>query len=117
MTQANSSFPPVIPQIHATLTGNQLDVTVEEGMPARHEWPLDPPPHVIEQLCRCRGFAISLTTKVLPALLVPDDLPAAFADPGAITGWAELDRPPRKRRRRPTLHRSPPAQTQAPRTE
>jgi hypothetical protein len=117
MSQADGSFPPVIAQIHATMLGDQLDVTVEEGMPVRHEWPLEPPPHVAEQLRRCHGFAISLTTKVLPALLVPDDLPAAFADPEAITGWAELDPPPHQRRRWPILHRAQPAQAQAPRAE
>lgn len=46
--------------------------------------------HVRAQLQRFRGFAISVTTKALPALLTPDDLPGAFAEPEAVTGWVDL---------------------------
>jgi len=97
-TDTPANFPPDIPQIHAALRGERLTVTVAADLPVRHEWPVDPPAHVCEQLRRHRGFAIALTTKVLPALLLPEDLPAAFADLEAVTGWITLDKPPRRRR-------------------
>ena len=62
-------------------------------------WAVGPPPHVCEQLRRYRGFAISLTTKTLPTLLIPEDLPGAFNDPEAVIGWVDLIPPPRPRRR------------------
>ena len=61
---------------------------------------------------RYKGLAISLTTKALPALLLPEDLPGAFADPEALTGWVCLDHPARRGRRRNILRRrsaEPPA--------
>ncbi len=96
LAPATDSFPPEIPQIHAALCAEHLTVAVTADQPVRHEWTVDPPPHVCEQLRRHRGFAIALTTKVLPTLLLPEDLPAAFADPEAITSWVNLDRSSRR---------------------
>jgi hypothetical protein len=102
LTPATGSFPPAIPQIRAALHGERLNVTVEADLPIRHEWALDPPPRVVQQVRRCHGFAIALTTKILPALVVPDDLPGVFADPEALTGWIDLGglRPLLRHRRR-----------------
>ncbi len=56
-------------------------------------------PGYCEQLRHYRGFAISLTTKALPALLTPEDLPGAFNDPEALVGWVNLTSSPRPQRR------------------
>jgi hypothetical protein len=55
-------------------------------------------------------------TKALPALLVPDDLPGAFADPEVVTGFAILAKPPRPRRL-PGLHLPWPRTPQQPTTD
>lgn len=96
-----ANFPPHIHQIRADLTGDRLTVTINADSPglAGHTWAIAPPPHVCKQLHRHRGFAISLTTKTLPTLLIPGDLPGAFADPEAVVGWVDLAMPPRPRRR------------------
>lgn len=100
LAPATGNLPPRIPQIHAALDDGHLSVTADT--PTRHEWAVDPPAHVCEQLRRHRGFAISLTTKALPTLLALDDLPGAFTDPEAVVGWVDLARPPRPRRGRTT---------------
>ncbi len=100
---ATGDFPPCVDQIRAELRDDRLRVIINADSPASHEWAITPPPHICKQLHRHRGFAISLTTKVLPALLLPEDLPAAFADPEAVTGWVNLAELPRPRRW-PTLH-------------
>jgi hypothetical protein len=96
---ATGDFPPDTEQIHAELRGDRLTVTVHADSPAGHHWAISAPPLVCGQLRRYRGFAISLTTKALPALLLPEDFPAAFADPEAVTGWVNLAKLPRARPR------------------
>ena len=92
-------FPPRARQICADLRDDRLTVTIGEDSAGGHTWAVSPPPHVCEQLRRYRGFAISLTTKTLPTLLIPEDLPGAFNDPEAVIGWVDLIPPPRPRRR------------------
>jgi hypothetical protein len=99
MRPATGQFPPYIHQIRAELSGDRLTVTVNADSPGGHTWSIDPPPHVCEQLRRRRGFAISVTTKALPTLLTPEDLPSAFTAPEAVVGWVDLAKPPRPRRR------------------
>ena len=94
-------FPPRARQICADLRDSRLTVTIEDSA-GGHTWAVSPPPHVCEQLRRYRGFAISLTTKTLPTLLIPEDLPDAFNDPEAVIGWVDLI-PPAGRRRRPAI--------------
>lgn len=91
---ATGDFPPDIRQIQAELRGDHLTVTIDADSPDGHHWAISPPPLVCDQLRRYRGFAISLTTKALPALLLPEDLPGAFADPEAVTGWVSLAKRP-----------------------
>ena len=95
---ATGDFPPQTRQIRADLHDDRLTVTIRADSPGGHTWAISPPPHVCEQLRRYRGFAISLTTKALPALLTPEDLPGAFNDPEALVGWVNLTMPPRPRR-------------------
>ena len=95
---ATGNFPPQTRQIRADLHDDRLTVTIGADSPTGHMWAISPPPHVCEQLRRYRGFVISLTTKALPTLLTPEDLPGAFNDPEAIVGWVELTRPLRPRR-------------------
>jgi hypothetical protein len=107
---ATGGFPPHVHQIRADLVGDRLTVTINADSPAEHTWAIAPPPHVCEQLRRHRGFAISLTTKALPTLLIPEDLPGAFADPEALVGWvdlAKLPRPPRRHALRLPWPRTP----------
>ena len=92
-------FPPRTRQIRADLRDDRLTVAIGADSPGGHTWAISPPPHVCEQLRRYRGLAISLTTKALPALLAPEDLPGAFNDPEAIVGWVNLASPPQPRRR------------------
>jgi len=96
---ATGKFPPRARQIRADLRDDRLTVTTGEAAAGGHTWAVSPPPHVCEQLRRYRGFAISLTTKALPTLLIPEDLPGAFNDPEAVVGWVDLAPPPRPRRR------------------
>jgi len=96
---ATGRFPPRARQIRADLRDDRLTVTVGEDSAGGHAWAVSPPPHVCEQLRRYRGFAISLTTKTLPTLLIPEDLPGAFNDSEAVIGWVDLIPPPRPRRR------------------
>ena len=100
---ATGDFPPDTKQIQAELRDGRLTITIGADSPASHHWAIAPPPHVCDQLRHHRGFAISLTTKALPALLTPEDLPGAFADPEAVTGWVNLVKPARPRRW-PALH-------------
>ena len=94
---ATGHFPPPTRQIRADLHDDHLTVTIRADSPGGHTWAISPPPHVREQLRHYRGFAISLTTKALPALLAPEDLPGAFNDPEALVGWVNLTLPPRPR--------------------
>ncbi len=96
---ATGDFPPPTRHIRADLHDDHLTVTIRADSPGGHGWAISPPPHVREQLRRYRGFAISLTTKALPALLAPEDLPGAFNDPEALVGWVNLTLPPGPRRR------------------
>ncbi len=100
---ASAKMPRRTRQIHAGLRDGRLTVTTAGASPD-HQWAIAPPPHVCDQLRRHHGFAISVTTKLLPALVVPDDLPAAFADPEALTGWVDLSTTPQPRKW-PTLRR------------
>jgi hypothetical protein len=96
---ATGAIPPQTRQIRADLRDDRLTVvTIGADSPGGHTWAISPPPHVCEQLRRYRGFAISLTTKALPTLLTPEDLPGAFNDPEALVGWVDLTRPRRPRR-------------------
>jgi hypothetical protein len=95
---ATGAIPPQTRQIRADLRDDRLTVTIGADSPGGHTWVISPPPHVCEQLRRYRGFAISLTTKALPTLLTPEDLPGAFNDPEALVGWVDLTRPRRPRR-------------------
>jgi hypothetical protein len=96
---ATGDFPPRTRQIRADLRDDRLTVTIGAGTPGGHTWAISPPPHVREQLRHYHGFALSLTTKALPTLLTPEDLPGAFNDPEALVGWVDLTRPPQPRRR------------------
>ena len=95
----NGDLPPHVTRIHAALDGDRLTVIINPDTPARHTWTLTPPPHVRDLLRRRRGLAILVTTKALPSLLIPDDLPGAFGDPEAVTGFTIIAKP-----RRPALH-------------
>ena len=95
---ATGDFPPPTRQIRVDLRDDRLTVTIGADSTGGPTWAISPPPHVREQLLRYRGFAISLTTKALPALLAPEDLPGAFNDPEAVVGWVNLAPPPRPRR-------------------
>lgn len=96
---ATGDFPPDTRQIRADLRDDRLTVTIGADSPGGHTWAISPPPHVCEQLRHYRGFALSLTTKALPALLAPEDLPGAFGDPEAVVGWVDLTPAPRPQRR------------------
>jgi hypothetical protein len=98
LSPATGNFPPPTRRIRADLRDDRLTVTIGADSPGEHTWAISPPPHVREQLRRYHGFAISLTTKTLPTLLIPEDLPGAFNDPEAIVGWVDLTRAPRPRR-------------------
>jgi hypothetical protein len=98
LSPATGNFPPPTRGIRADLRDDRLTVTIGADSPGGHTWAISPPPHVREQLRRYHGFAISLTTKTLPTLLSPEDLPGAFNDPEAIVGWVDLTRAPRPRR-------------------
>jgi hypothetical protein len=99
----DGDLPPHVPRFRAALDGDQLTVTINPDTPDGHTWTLTPPPHVRDLLRRRRGLAISVTTKALPTLLIPADLPGAFGDPEAVTGFTIIAKPPRHRRR-PALH-------------
>jgi hypothetical protein len=92
--------PPLIRRIQAEMSEGRLDVCVTADLPALHRWVIEPADHVCEQIGRYAGFAVAVTTKALPALLAPEELPGAFSDPEALTGWVQLARPPCARRQR-----------------
>ena len=107
---ASARMPRRTRQIHASLRDGRLTVTTT-GAEQGHQWAIAPPPHVCDQLRRHHRFAISVTTKMLPTLVLPDDLPAAFTDPEALTGWVELATTTQPRKwaalRRQTVSRPP----------
>jgi hypothetical protein len=73
------------------MNGERLSLAITADLPPRtdnSEWSINPPAHVREQIQRQEALAISMTTKVLPRLLGPEDLPAAFIDPDASAGCA-----------------------------
>ena len=109
----DGDLPPYILRLRAALDGDQLTVTINPDTPAGHTWTLTPPPHVRDLLRRRRGLAISVTTKALPTLLIPDDLPGAFGAPEAVSGFTIIALPPRTRRR-PALHLPWPRTSQQP---
>jgi hypothetical protein len=100
---ATGEFPPRIHQICADLRDDRLTVTIGADSSGGHKWAISPPPHVREQLRHYDGFALSLTTKALPTLLTPEDLPGAFNDPEALVGWVDLAGPTPQPRRRPAF--------------
>jgi hypothetical protein len=80
------------------MDGECLSLAITADLPprtAKSEWSINPPAHVREQIHRREALAVSVTTKVLPGLLSPEDLPAAFIDPEALVGWVRLTRPRR----------------------
>jgi hypothetical protein len=99
LRRATGDFPPRTHHVRADLRDDRLTVTIGADSPTGHKWTISSPPHVREQLLHYRGFAISLTTKALPALLTPEGLTGAFNDPEALVGWVDLTPPPRPRRR------------------
>jgi hypothetical protein len=89
LRSATTDFPSVTSQIRATLDHERLTVTVTIAA-GHHDWTLTVPQRICSQLRRYRGFAVTVTTRALPSLLLPEDLPAAIADSDALTGWVEL---------------------------
>jgi hypothetical protein len=101
LTPASRKLPPHIAQVQAELDGPRLDIAATAAPPGRHQWAIEPPDHVREQVSHYQGFLIAVTTTVLPTLLAPGDLPAAVAGPAALTGWVDLASAPRRRPSRP----------------
>lgn len=81
-------MPPFAKHARAEMTGpGTLTITMPGGpLPGDYQWSLDPPAHVTEQVRRHRYLAVSVTTKVLPSLIGPDQLLPAFTDPEVLTG-------------------------------
>ena len=79
--------------MEAEIDGDHLIVTVTGYIPHApdHEFALKPPRHVLDQVRRMKGIAVSIVTKVIPSFLSPEELPAAFHDEEAVTGWIPLD--------------------------
>jgi hypothetical protein len=90
--QPNDKFPPTVHDVEAEISGDYLIVTVTGYLPDApdHEWALKPPRHVLDQVRRLDGIAVSVVTKVVPSLLGSQELPAAFCDEEALVGWVPL---------------------------
>lgn len=96
MIPAAGELPPPVPQLHANLDGDQLTVSVLGDESAK--WTLTPPASALEQLQRHQCLVVSVTTKGLPTLMLPEDLTSTFADPECLVGWVWLGNPRRHRR-------------------
>ena len=92
LTRPGGDPPPVLRDMEAEIDGDHLIVTVTGYIPHApdHEFALKPPRHVLDQVRRKRGIAVSIVTKVVPSVLSPEELPAAFRDEEAVTGWIPL---------------------------
>jgi hypothetical protein len=90
--QPTRDFPPTITEAEAEISEDYLIVTLTGYLPDMpdQEWAIKPPEHVLDQVRRLKGIAVSFVTKCLPTLLAPDDLPAAFSDDEARIGWVGL---------------------------
>ena len=82
----SADLPPLVPRIRAALDGDRLTVAISPDTPVGHIWSLTVPAHVCDLLRRSRGLAISLTTKALPALLIPRISPAPSPTPKPSRG-------------------------------
>jgi hypothetical protein len=92
LTRPDGHIPPVIRDMEAEIDGDYLIVTVTGYIPHApdHEFALKPPGHVLDQVRRKKGIAVSIVTKVIPSFLSAEELPAAFRDEEAVTGWIPL---------------------------
>jgi hypothetical protein len=92
LTRPDGNAPPNVRDMEAEIDGDYLVVTVTGHIPHApdHQFALKPPRHVLEQVRRMKGIAVSVVTKVVPSLLGFEDLPAAFSDESAVTGWVPL---------------------------
>ena len=88
----NGQFPPTIADAEAEISGDYVIVTLTGYLPDMpdQEWAIKPPKHVLDQVRRLNGIAVSVVTKALPVLLLPEDLPSAFTDDEALVGWVQL---------------------------
>ncbi|WP_329260760.1 hypothetical protein OG417_25010 [Actinoallomurus sp. NBC_01490] len=88
----DGNFPPTAREVEAEVSGDYLIVTVTGYLPDNHdhEWAIKAPEHVLHQIRRLEGIAVSLVTKALPTLLGHEDLPSAFGDEDALIGWVPL---------------------------
>jgi hypothetical protein len=84
--------PPTIGDAEAEIIDGYLIVTVTGYVvdAPDQEWAVKAPAHVLDQVRRLRGVAVSLVTKALPTLLLPEDLAAALTDDEALVGWVPL---------------------------
>jgi hypothetical protein len=92
LTRPDGHIPPLVGDMEAEIDGDYLIVTVTGYIPHApdHEFALKPPGHVLDQVRRKKGLAVSIVTKVIPSFLTPEELPAAFRDEEAVTGWISL---------------------------
>jgi hypothetical protein len=88
----NGKFPPHIEEVEAEIVGDKLTVTLTGYVPDTpdFEWTVQAPSHVLAQVQRYRGLAVSIVTKALPTRFMPDDIVPAFADEEARIGWVTL---------------------------
>ena len=91
-TRPNGNFPPTTADAEAEICGEYLLVTLTGYVPDApdQEWAIKPPKHVLDQVRRLKGLAVSLVTKALPTLLLPEDLASAFTDDEARIAWVQL---------------------------
>ena len=89
LARADGHPPPAVRDMEAEIDGDHLIVTVTGYIPHApdHEFALKPPQHVLDQVRRMEGIAVSIITKVVPSILTPEELPTAFHDEEAVTGW------------------------------
>ena len=92
LARADGHPPPAVRDMEAEIDGDHLIVTVTGYIPHApdHEFALKPPQHVLDQVRRMEGIAVSIITKVVPSILTPEELPTAFHDEEAVTGWIPL---------------------------
>jgi len=91
-TRPDGQLPPAVRDVEAEIDGGYLIVTVTGYIPHApdHEFALMPPRHVLDQVRRMNGIAVSIATSVVPSLLRPEDLPGAFLDEESLVGWVPL---------------------------